>query len=192
MRGIAFTLQPDNLIMSMKHIYKILFLLILPLSLLAQDTTVVKQQANVLAQAAVLTAAVSYAFAGVYGRRFRRMGIEPILTATGQVTASTILLFPIAMIVGVGGRPRQRRLLDRARLCLVFPYSRHRRRDQPLACHIPDSRERHRHGQLRIGRTPRGQALCRFGFHWRRACCDRWPLFAESRRQGQLARPSRG
>ena len=55
--------------------------------------------ANVLAQVAVLAAAASYAFAGVYGRRFRRMGIEPILTATGQVTASAILLFPIAMIV---------------------------------------------------------------------------------------------
>jgi drug/metabolite transporter (DMT)-like permease len=54
---------------------------------------------NVLAQAAVLAAAVSYAFAGVYGRRFRRFGIEPILTATGQVTASAMLLFPIAMIV---------------------------------------------------------------------------------------------
>jgi drug/metabolite transporter (DMT)-like permease len=55
--------------------------------------------ANVLAQVAVLLAAVSYAFAGVYGRRFRRMGIEPILTATGQVTASAILLFPIAISV---------------------------------------------------------------------------------------------
>jgi drug/metabolite transporter (DMT)-like permease len=55
--------------------------------------------ADVWAQVAVLAAAVSYAFAGVYGRRFRRMGIEPILTATGQVTASAILLFPIAMIV---------------------------------------------------------------------------------------------
>jgi hypothetical protein len=51
MRGIAFTLQLDKLIMVMKHIYKILFLLILPISLLAQDTTVVKQQANVLVQA---------------------------------------------------------------------------------------------------------------------------------------------
>jgi drug/metabolite transporter (DMT)-like permease len=55
--------------------------------------------AHVLAQIAVLAAAVSYAFAGVYGRRFRRMGIEPILTATGQVTASAVLLFPIALSV---------------------------------------------------------------------------------------------
>jgi hypothetical protein len=51
MRGIAFTLQPGKLIMNMKHIYKILLLLILPISLLAQDTTVVKQQANILVQA---------------------------------------------------------------------------------------------------------------------------------------------
>ncbi len=55
--------------------------------------------ANVLAQVAVLTAAVFYAFAGVYGRRFKLMGIDPILTATGQVTASAVLLFPVAMLV---------------------------------------------------------------------------------------------
>ena len=54
---------------------------------------------NVLAQVAVLTAAVFYAFAGVYGRRFKRLGIDPILTATGQVTASAIVLFPITMLV---------------------------------------------------------------------------------------------
>jgi drug/metabolite transporter (DMT)-like permease len=54
---------------------------------------------DVLAQLAVLLATVSYAFAGVFGRRFRRMGIEPLLTATGQVTASAILLFPLAMLV---------------------------------------------------------------------------------------------
>jgi drug/metabolite transporter (DMT)-like permease len=55
--------------------------------------------AGVLAQVAVLTAAVFYAFAAVYGRRFKAMGIDPILTATGQVTASAIMLFPIAMLV---------------------------------------------------------------------------------------------
>jgi drug/metabolite transporter (DMT)-like permease len=55
--------------------------------------------ANIWAQVAVLAAAVSYAFAGVYGRRFKSMGIDPILTATGQVTASAILLSPVAMLV---------------------------------------------------------------------------------------------
>jgi len=55
--------------------------------------------ADVLAQLAVLLAAVSYAFAGVYGRRFKGLGIEPIVTATGQVTASAVMLFPVAMLL---------------------------------------------------------------------------------------------
>ena len=54
---------------------------------------------NVLAQVAVLMAAVCYAFAGVFGRRFKAMGIDPIVTATGQVTASAVLLFPVAMLI---------------------------------------------------------------------------------------------
>ena len=55
--------------------------------------------ANLLAQAAVLAAALSYAFAGIYGRRFKRLGVPPLLTATGQVTASAILLAPVTLIV---------------------------------------------------------------------------------------------
>ncbi|PKA44229.1 DMT family transporter [Rhizobium sullae] len=54
--------------------------------------------ANVLAQLAVLGAAVSYSFAGIWGRRFRAMGLPPLLPAAGQVTASTILMLPIALI----------------------------------------------------------------------------------------------
>ena len=54
---------------------------------------------GVLAQIAILGAALSYAFAGVFGRRFRAMGIAPIASATGQVTASTILLAPAALLV---------------------------------------------------------------------------------------------
>ncbi len=54
---------------------------------------------DLLAQLAVLAAAVSYAFAGVYGRRFKTMGVDPIVTATGQVTASALLLFPVTMLV---------------------------------------------------------------------------------------------
>jgi len=55
--------------------------------------------ANVLAQFAILGAALSYSFAGVYGRRFKGMGIAPLVTATGQVTASTLLLAPLALVV---------------------------------------------------------------------------------------------
>lgn len=54
---------------------------------------------NTLGQLAVLGAALSYAFAGVFGRRFKSYGIAPMVTATGQVTASTILLAPLAVIV---------------------------------------------------------------------------------------------
>lgn len=50
-------------------------------------------------QAACLTAALSYAFAGVYGRRFRRMGIAPTEAAAGQVTASAVLILPIMLVV---------------------------------------------------------------------------------------------
>lgn len=55
--------------------------------------------ANVMAQIAVLAAALAYAFAGVYGRRFRSMGVAPLVTATGQVTASSLLLIPLALAV---------------------------------------------------------------------------------------------
>lgn len=54
---------------------------------------------GVLAQLAVLGTACSYAFAGIFGRRFVSMGVAPMLTATGQVTASTIMLLPIALLV---------------------------------------------------------------------------------------------
>jgi drug/metabolite transporter (DMT)-like permease len=54
---------------------------------------------DILAQTAVLGAACSYALAGVFGRRFARLGVAPLTTASGQVTASTVLLIPIALMV---------------------------------------------------------------------------------------------
>ena len=55
--------------------------------------------ANVLAQLAVLGAALSYAFASVFGRQFGKMNLPPLAAATGQVTASTVLLLPLALII---------------------------------------------------------------------------------------------
>lgn len=55
--------------------------------------------ADVLAQLACLGAALSYAFAAVFGRRFAATGIGPVRTATGQVTASTAMLVPLALLV---------------------------------------------------------------------------------------------
>ena len=50
-------------------------------------------------QAACLAAALSYALAGIYGRRFRRMGIAPTEAAAGQLTASAVLILPIMLVV---------------------------------------------------------------------------------------------
>lgn len=54
---------------------------------------------GLLAQLAILAAALSYACASVYGRRFKATGLNPILVAAGQVTGSTLLLLPIALWV---------------------------------------------------------------------------------------------
>lgn len=48
------------------------------------------------AQAACLGAALSYAFAGAFGRRFRET--PPLVTATGQLTASTLIMAPVALM----------------------------------------------------------------------------------------------
>jgi drug/metabolite transporter (DMT)-like permease len=54
---------------------------------------------GVAAQLACLAAALSYALAGVFGRRFRRMGVPPLASAAGQVTASSLILLPLALLV---------------------------------------------------------------------------------------------
>jgi drug/metabolite transporter (DMT)-like permease len=52
---------------------------------------------NVLAQLAVIGATISYAFAGIYGKRFQ--GMPPIVTATGQITGTILMMIPIVMIL---------------------------------------------------------------------------------------------
>lgn len=52
---------------------------------------------TVFAQLAVLGAAISYSLAGIFGRRFAQSGIKPVITATGQVTASSLVLIPLAV-----------------------------------------------------------------------------------------------
>lgn len=48
-----------------------------------------------LAQMAILGAACSYGFAGIYGRRFKEM--SPIIPAAGMLTASTVMMAPLAL-----------------------------------------------------------------------------------------------
>jgi drug/metabolite transporter (DMT)-like permease len=54
---------------------------------------------GVAGQVAVLGAALSYGFAGVYGRRFRAMGLPPLVTAAGQITATTAMVVPLVLLV---------------------------------------------------------------------------------------------
>ena len=53
----------------------------------------------VLPQLVILGAAISYAFAGVFGRRFATMKVDPMVTAACMVTGSTVLLLPAAVLV---------------------------------------------------------------------------------------------
>lgn len=50
-----------------------------------------------LAQVLCLMAALSYACAGVWGRRFRAMGLRPAQVALGQVTAGLLLMTPLML-----------------------------------------------------------------------------------------------
>lgn len=50
---------------------------------------------QLIAQVAVLAAALSYAVASLYGRRFK--GMHPLTPAAGQVTGSTLLLIPLVL-----------------------------------------------------------------------------------------------
>ena len=54
---------------------------------------------HIFAQIAILIATTSYAFAGIYGKRFQKLGVKPITVATGQVTASALLMLPLVMFI---------------------------------------------------------------------------------------------
>ena len=54
---------------------------------------------DALAQLACIVAALCYAFAAVWARRFRRMGINPMSVTTGQLTAGALMMLPVAMLV---------------------------------------------------------------------------------------------
>ena len=54
---------------------------------------------GMLPQVAMLGAAISYACAAAFGRQFRRRGIDPVVTAAGMVTGSSVVLLPLALAV---------------------------------------------------------------------------------------------
>jgi drug/metabolite transporter (DMT)-like permease len=65
--------------------------------LIGPDAVTTLGSGNLVGQLACLAAALSYAFAGIYGRRFR--DLPPLSVATGQVTGSTLILLPVVALV---------------------------------------------------------------------------------------------
>jgi drug/metabolite transporter (DMT)-like permease len=53
-----------------------------------------------LAQLASVLAAVVYGCAAVYARRFQQLGVDPLVTSTGQLCASTLLTLPLVLLFG--------------------------------------------------------------------------------------------
>jgi len=51
-----------------------------------------------LAQLACLVAALSYALAGVWARRFKAMGVSPMSVTTGQLIVGALMMVPVALI----------------------------------------------------------------------------------------------
>jgi drug/metabolite transporter (DMT)-like permease len=54
---------------------------------------------DALAQLACVMAALSYALAAVWARRFRSMGVSPLSVTTGQLTAGALMMLPLALLV---------------------------------------------------------------------------------------------
>jgi drug/metabolite transporter (DMT)-like permease len=54
---------------------------------------------DALAQLACVAAALSYALAAVWARRFRRMGVSPLSVTTGQLSAGAVIMLPLALLV---------------------------------------------------------------------------------------------
>jgi drug/metabolite transporter (DMT)-like permease len=53
--------------------------------------------AHTLAELAIVGAAVSYAFAGSYGRRFR--ALPPVVAVTGMMSTAALMALPVALVV---------------------------------------------------------------------------------------------
>lgn len=53
---------------------------------------------SIFAMFACLGAALSYGLAATFGRKFKTMQVKPVSVAFGQVTASSLLLLPVALV----------------------------------------------------------------------------------------------
>jgi drug/metabolite transporter (DMT)-like permease len=81
-----------------------------------------------LAIAMCLGATLSYAFAAVYARRFRPLGIPPLTVATGQLIGATLILLPFSLALerpwtlAMPGAPTWWSIAGFALICTSFAY----------------------------------------------------------------------
>ena len=141
---------------------------------------------QLLAQIAVLGAALSYALAGIFGRRFR--DVPPLVSAAGQVSATTIMMLPVRPVAGrtlegsaarsvdLGCDPRPCPAEHCARLSHLLSPPGERGGDQPAPGHLSDPGQRDRPGREPARRTPGAAAFRRHGADRPRARGDRWPI----------------
>lgn len=54
---------------------------------------------NAVHQLAVVGAALSYGLAAVFGRRFARLGVAPLTVSAGQLTGSSLVIVPAALLL---------------------------------------------------------------------------------------------
>lgn len=79
-------------------------------------------------QCALLGAAISYGFGALFGRRFRGLGVSPMMAATGQVIMSSLILLPLWLLVdrpwglGIPGPAAIMSVIGIASLSTAFAY----------------------------------------------------------------------
>ncbi len=57
------------------------------------------ETSSLFGKLAILGATLSYGFASVFGRRFKRLGVSPLMSSAGQLTGSTALLLPLTLFI---------------------------------------------------------------------------------------------
>ena len=70
------------------------WILLLTLSLVWTGSSI-----TLAAQCALLGATICYAVAVVFGRRFRSLGVSPMMMVTGQVMMSSLILLPAWLLI---------------------------------------------------------------------------------------------
>ena len=163
------------------------------------DEAVQNFGAQVGAQIMCIAAAISYAFAGIFGRRFRSLGVTPMTTAAGQVVASSVMLLPVALLVDrpwtlpAPGFQAVAAVLAVAAIStalayvIFFPASRHGGRHELVGGDVPCPGQRNFAWDALSGRGSGAEAFRRDGADRCRARGHRWAAMAASAQRGGQA-----